>query len=66
MEALRMDLSERIAFFRKFMPEYLGMASALGLCGLIPGLIILLMPLSIIGATDVVAKGAQDASRSYT
>ncbi len=49
-EAHGLKLSERIRFFRKHLPTFLGMASALGLTLLVPGLTLLILPFAVSGA----------------
>lgn len=49
-------LVQRFRFLLRAWPEYLGMAAFITLTALIPGLIVLLMPFAIVGATIVVHK----------
>lgn len=49
-EAHGLTLSSRMRFFRRRLPLFLGMASALGLTLLVPGLTLLVLPFAVSGA----------------
>jgi len=49
-EAHGLTLSSRLKFFRQRLPLFLGMASALGLTLLVPGLTLLILPFAVSGA----------------
>lgn len=55
-ESLQWDLSTRIKFLKSHMPEYCGMAAQLAIFFLLPGAIVLLMPVIVIGISDQVAR----------
>lgn len=52
-EVYEMNLRQRISLCRKLLPEMAGMAGALGVTLFIPGLILLVMPLAVIGAASL-------------
>jgi len=54
-EAMEIGLREQIKHFRKHFLEYSGMASSMGLTLLLPGLTLLVLPLSVIGAAAMLA-----------
>lgn len=64
LEALHFSFSQRIDFLRKNLAEYMGMAAQLAIFFIIPGAIVLLMPILVIGAADQVAKRRLLDSRS--
>lgn len=55
-EALEMNLSERILFFKNNLLEYMGMATFVGLTALLPGLILFVMPLAVLGSVGYIAS----------
>lgn len=54
METMEYSLGQRMKFFREQLAEYTGMGGAVGLVMLIPGSIILCMPLAVVGASQMV------------
>ena len=56
METLEYPLSKRFKFFRESFAEYAGMGAAVGLVMLIPGFIILCMPLAVVGSSQIVTE----------
>lgn len=56
LEALQWGLRERLRFFFTQFPVFFGLALALGLVFLIPGLSFLLLPAAIAGAADMVRR----------
>ena len=56
METMEYSLSNRMKFFREQLAEYAGMGAAVGLVMLIPGSIILCMPLAVVGASQIVCE----------
>lgn len=55
-EALEYDLADRFKYFRNHFAEFSGMAAALGLTLLIPGLTLLLLPSAVVGCADIVHR----------
>lgn len=55
-EVLEMSLADRFKFIGDKMPQFSGMAASLGLTLLLPGLTLLILPLSVVGASCIVAK----------
>jgi len=56
LEAKQLNLSQRLGFFRRHFVEFSGMATFVGLTAFVPGLILLVMPFAVVGASLVVAK----------
>lgn len=56
LEVLQIPLRKRFSFLKKHLSEYTGMAGMLGLTLLVPGLTLLLLPISVVGASEVVAQ----------
>jgi len=56
MEMLEYNLKKRFEFFNQNIDTFSGMASALGITLFIPGLTILVMPLSVAGAAKIMAN----------
>lgn len=52
-EALGFGLRQRLDFFRENFVEFCGMASFIGLIAIVPGLMVLIMPLAVLGATKL-------------
>ena len=53
-EAMRMDFGARARFFRLGLPCFFGLATAMGLVFLIPGLNFFLFPASVAGASEII------------
>jgi len=64
MEGLHWNLSQRLQFLRQQLPEYFGMATVLAVFFIIPGAIVLMMPVFVVGASDFLAEGRPIDSRS--
>jgi uncharacterized protein involved in cysteine biosynthesis len=58
LEALQMNLSERIYFFRRHIAVMVGLGAIMGLVFLVPGLNFFLFPAAVAGAADVVRRFA--------
>lgn len=54
LEILEMNLRQRLQYYRELFPELSGMAGALALTLLIPGLTLLILPLAVIGGAQVI------------
>lgn len=61
-ESLEMSLRERYAFFKRHRLQFCGMAGALALTLLIPGLTLVLLPSAVAGAASVVARSKRHDS----
>ena len=55
-EAKEMELSQRWKYFRTYIPQLCGMATAIGFSLLIPGLMLLLLPSAVAGSAWVVSQ----------
>ena len=66
METLEFSVKERFVFLRNNFAEYCGMGTSIGIFMLIPGLIVLMMPFMVIGASQVVASRKLNDTRSNT
>ncbi|OFZ20374.1 MAG: hypothetical protein A2Z20_07855 [Bdellovibrionales bacterium RBG_16_40_8] len=55
-EAKQMNLRQRWQFFLSNLPEFFGMGAFIGLTAFVPGLILLIMPLAVVGATGRMAQ----------
>ena len=55
-EARAMGLSERWRFFLRNLPEFLGMGAFVGLTSFVPGLILLVMPVAVVGSAGLMGK----------
>lgn len=53
LEALQLSLSQRLAFLRSNFAEYSGMASFFVILMFIPGVIVVLMPIVVVGAAQL-------------
>lgn len=62
-ESLEMGLGERFRYFRQQIPEFSGMAGFLVLTIFVPGLTLVLLPCSVVGAAIVVQKRKVDDPR---
>lgn len=62
-EIYEMKFYERVRFVRTIFPELLGMTAALALTLVVPGLIILIMPIAVVGGAAVL-KSLPSAIRS--
>ena len=56
LEALELDLQDRVKFYRANFSVFLGLGLMLGLVFLVPGLNFFLLPASVVGASDIVCK----------
>jgi uncharacterized protein involved in cysteine biosynthesis len=56
LEAMHLSFSDRIKFLRTHLIEFCGMGAFVGLTAFVPGLILLVMPFAVIGASDLVAR----------
>lgn len=56
METMEYSLSMRMKFFREQLAEFAGMGAVVGLVMLVPGSIILCMPLAVVGASQIVCE----------
>lgn len=65
-EALEWSFRDRLKFFRANFAKFAGMAVFLMLTGLIPGLTLLLLPWSVIGATRILAESSAYGSRTHS
>lgn len=61
-EAYEMSFAERMAFFRRHFGFFSGLALALGLAFLVPGLNFVLLPIAIAGSADMVRLLLPDRS----
>ncbi len=59
LEAMNQTLTERIQFLRTHIVEFCGMGAFVALTAFVPGLILLVMPFAVIGASDLVARRFQ-------
>lgn len=55
-EALQWSWEQRVKFFRRHFPAFIGLGTALGLVFLIPGLNFFLLPASVAGAAELVRR----------
>ncbi len=66
-EIAEMGLSERMDYFRNNIAAFSGMAAFIGMTMFVPGLILLIMPINVLGATQVhLDLEAKDDSRPYS
>jgi uncharacterized protein involved in cysteine biosynthesis len=54
LEVHGLRLRARFKFLRRNLVEFVGMGAAMGLTALVPGLILIIMPFAVVGATHVV------------
>ena len=66
-EIAEMGLKERLNYFRNHIAAFSGMAAFIGITLIIPGLILLIMPINVLGATQVhLGIEAANDTRSIT
>ena len=61
-EAMEFGLRERFRYFQKNFPEFTGMAGSLAITIFVPGLTLIVLPCSVVGAA-LVYKKAQKAQQ---
>lgn len=52
-EAMGMNLRQRLSYFRRHIPQWLGMAISLALTLFVPGLTLLILPGAVVGAAMI-------------
>lgn len=55
-EASAYGLRQRLRFFRDNLPEFLGMGGFVALTSFIPGLILMVMPLAVVGSAELLSQ----------
>lgn len=66
MEALRYGIRERLRFFWRELPAFMGLAVAMGLVFLVPGLNFLLFPAAIAGASEMIRLHRHDRDLNHS
>lgn len=59
MEAMQMSLGERLKLFASEIPAFSGLAAAMGLVFLLPGLNFFLFPAAVAGGSEIIRRGSK-------